>query len=100
EIYFSIKIIRVNEANDAYWGLATNSSLNFLDKFGDLTRNELYGANVGVMLSTKGGNMGGVAWLDALCLNYRFSDNKHVGPYAFCNITRDTKNPFPTYSWD
>ncbi len=102
EIYVSIKIIRVNEASDEYWSLPANSSFGFLNKFGDLTRNNLYGADVGVLLSTKGGSMGGVAWLNALCLPYTFYPNNggHAGPYAFCNITRSTQDVFPTYSWD
>ncbi len=102
EIYASIKIIRVNEANDPYWGLPSNSSFAFLNQFGDITRNNLYGADVGVLLSTKGGSMGGVAWLNGLCLPYTFQsgNNAHAGAYAFCNITRSTQNPFPAYSWD
>ncbi len=103
QIYASIKIIRVNDANDPYWGLPSNSSIAFLNKFGDITRNELYGADIGVLLSTKGGTMGGVAWLDGLCLSYNYQSGPnagHVGPYAFCNITGSTQNPFPTYSWD
>jgi hypothetical protein len=101
-LYTSIKVIQVNTSTDQYNSLPTNNSLAYLTKFGEVTQNNLNGANVAVLLSTRGGGMGGgmggVAWLNALCSNY--NPGNKSGSYAFANITKSTTANFPTYSWD
>lgn len=98
-IYTSIKSLNVNTASDDYQSLA-QSSTAFLDKFGQLTMNNLGGADLAHLVSTRyNGTMGGVAWLDVLCYNYNAS--QFSGPYAFSNIyANETIGTFPTYTWN
>lgn len=99
-IYTSVKAIIVNIATDDYQTL-TNSSLDFLEKFGELTQNNLDGADLAHLVSTRyNGGMGGIAWIDVLCDPY-FGPAQHAGPYAFSNIyANTTAGNFPTYSWN
>jgi len=99
-IYTSIKILNINTSTDAYYTLSQNSFV-FLQKFGELTQNNLNGADLAHLVSTRyGGAMGGIAWLDMLCDPY-FGATQHAGPYAFSNIyTNEVAGSFPTYSWN
>ncbi len=95
-----LKKVQVNTASDEYIGLP-NDSHDWLDKFGMVTKNNLYGCDLAQLLTTKNAGMGGVAWLRALCKSYNASS--HYGPYSFCNINNSSTTstvPFPTYSWD
>lgn len=99
-IYTSIKAVNVNTVSDDYQSL-TNSSLAFLTKFGQLTQNNMGGADLAHLVSTRyGGTLGGVAWLDVLCEGY-LGPVQHAGPYAFSNIyANETAGTFPTYTWN
>ncbi len=99
-IYTSIKAINVNTVTDDYQTLGS-SSLTFLTKFGQLTQNNMGGADLAHLVSTRyNGVMGGVAWLDVLCLGY-LGASQHAGPYAFSNIyANETAGTFPTYTWN
>ena len=99
-IYVALHKVVVNTATDQYQSLSTNSSSNFLNKFGQVTQNNMEGADLAMLYSTRGGNMGGVAWLDVLCENYSSWNNNHFGPYAFMNINTSTPLNFPNYSWN
>jgi hypothetical protein len=99
-IYVALHKIVINTASDEYQSLSTSSSSNFLNKFGQLTQNALQGANLAMLFSTRGGGMGGVAWLDALCDAYTPNGNQHYGPYSFMNINTSGPGAFPTYSWN
>lgn len=100
----NLKYIQVNSASDPYGSLPTNttpSSGYWLSKFGWVTQNTMHGCDVATLFTTKGGYMGGVAWLGTMCHSYYAPDS--AGPYAFCNIDNSsglTVTPFPTYSWD
>jgi hypothetical protein len=99
-IYTSIKVINVNTATDDYQTLGS-SSLAFLTKFGQLTQNSMGGADLAHLVSTRyNGALGGVAWLDVLCLGY-LGASQHAGPYAFSNIyANENAGTFPTYTWN
>jgi hypothetical protein len=99
-IMITLKYVQVNTATDAYQSLATNSS-TWLNKFGDVTMNVMHGCDIATLFTTHSGNMGGVAWLNAMCQSY--SASSHFGPYTFCNIdatTTLTATNVPTFSWD
>jgi hypothetical protein len=92
--------VQVNTATDAYQSLALSSG-RWLRKFGGVTQNVMHGCDLAMLLTTKGGSMGGVAWLGVLCDSWHPWDSS--GPYAFCNIDNNatlTTTAFPTYSWD
>lgn len=98
-IYTSIKAINVNTATDAYQALTDDSEV-FLEKFGELTQNTMNGADLAHLVSTRYGNLGGIAWLNVLCLGYQGA-SQHAGPYAFSNIyANETAGTFPTYTWN
>lgn len=99
-IYTSVKAINVNTVTDDYQTLASSSSA-FLTKFGQLTQNAMSGADLAHLVSTRyNGAMGGVAWLDVLCLGY-LGATQHAGPYAFSNIyANEAAGTFPTYTWN
>ncbi len=95
-----LKYTQVNNATDAYQTLPANSG-RWLTKFGWVTQNTLHGCDLAMLLTTKYGTMGGVAWLNVMCSTYRTWDSG--GAYAFVNIdnTASTSTPtVPTYSWD
>jgi|GEM_PF-638890 len=105
-IYTSIRTISVNTASDDYQSLPGNS-LSFLNKFGELTQNNLNGADLAHLVSTRyNAALGGIAWLGVLCVGYSpFTDGQgniyYAGPYAFSNIEgNETAGTFPTYSWN
>jgi hypothetical protein len=99
-IYTSIKAINVNTTTDTYQTLSSNS-IDFLTAFGQATQNNMSGADLAHLVTTRyGGAMGGVAWLDVLCDPY-FGAPQHAGPYAFSNIyANETAGSFPTYTWN
>ncbi len=99
-IYTSIKAINVNTASDAYQTL-TNSSSAFLSKFGELTQNNMNGADLAHLVSTRyNGALGGIAWVDVLCAGY-MGASQNAGPYAFSNIyANENAGTFPTYTWN
>jgi len=109
-VLVSLKTVIVNATSDTYQGVSTSSSFNFLERFGNNTQNNLQGADLAVLLSTNGGNLGGVAWLQTLCTpfaTYASTANPgftadSVGPYCYCNIDNNNSavDSFPTYSWD
>lgn len=95
-VYISLKHMEVNTAPDVYQTLALSSS-DFLVQFGDETQNSLHGADLAMLVSTRGGNMGGVAWLGTVCSPYNSSQSS--GPYSFCNLKLNAQ-PLPAYSFD
>ncbi len=99
-IYVALHKVVVNTATDVYQTLSTSSSSNFLNKFGQVTQNNMEGADLAMLYSTRSGNMGGVAWLDVLCADYDTWGNNHYGPYAFMNINTSNPQNFPGYSWN
>ncbi len=98
-IELSIKALQINTTPDVYQSVG-GSSLDFLNKFGSVTQNNLHGADVAVLLSTRYGSLGGIAFLDVLCSEYRNDGTYHAGPYAYCNVKNDVTKPFPVYSWN
>jgi hypothetical protein len=95
-----LKYVQVNTATDQYQSLP-NQSHRWLTKFGWVTQNVMHECDLAMLLTTKNGYMGGVAWLGSLCNPYNSWDS--AGPYAFCNINNSsslTTVAFPTYSWD
>ncbi|WP_276131886.1 M12 family metallo-peptidase [Polluticoccus soli] len=95
-VYISLKHIEVNTTADIYQTLTLSSS-TFLTTFGDETQNNLFGADLAMLVSTRGGNMGGVAWLGTICFPYNSFQSS--GPYAFCNLKQDAQ-ALPAYSFD
>jgi hypothetical protein len=95
-ILIALNYVLVDSTTDSYYSLPTNNSGTWLTAFGNATQNNLYNSDMGIMYTTRGGGMGGVAWLQALC--YAYSGG--FGPYAFCNIDNSAVVNFPTFSWD
>ncbi|MCD6064423.1 MAG: peptidase ADAM/reprolysin, partial [Flavipsychrobacter sp.] len=95
-VYISLKHIEVNTAPDIYQTLPLNA-FDFLTTFGDETQNNLHGADLAMLASTRGGNMGGVAWLGTVCTPY--NSFQSAGPYSFCNLKLNAQ-PLPAYSFD
>lgn len=96
-----LKYVQVNTATDQYQTLPTNNSARWLTKFGWVTQTTMHGCDLAMLLTTKGGSMGGIAWLNVLCADYRPWDSG--GAYAFCNIDNSSSTSvptIPTYSWD
>jgi hypothetical protein len=93
-----LKYIQINTAPDEYQNISSANSLLFLDKFGYVTQNSMHGSDVAMLLSTRYGTMGGVAWLQSMCSSYFLVDSS--GPYGFCNIDNSNVVNFPTFSWD
>lgn len=100
-----LKYTQVNTSSaDPYATLPTSSTSSsfWLKEFGDQTMNVMHGCDVAVLYTTKGGSMGGVAWLSSACSSYDAGSS--YGPYAFCNINNSstlTLTPnFPTYNWE
>ena len=97
-IYTSIKEIVINTSSDNYQWLS-KSSHYYLYEFGDDVQNNIFGADLAMLVSTTSGNMGGVAWLNGLCASYSGSGGH--GPYSFANIKGTwSGTSLPTYSWD
>ena len=96
-ILISMDYLKIDTATDVYYNLG-QSSIKFLDMFGYQTQNNLNGCDLGIMFSTRYGNLGGVAWIQSMCSAYYAPDS--AGAYAFCNIDNNNVVNFPTYSWD
>ncbi|GLR17438.1 zinc-dependent metalloprotease [Portibacter lacus] len=98
-IYTSIKRIKVNTTEDGYTNLTT--SFDNLNKFGENTKNnyQQYGAELAHLVDYNENNLGGVAWINAMCINYIYypSQNYHYGGYAYSSIN-NTHEDFPDYS--
>lgn len=97
-IYTSLKQLNVNTTSDVYQALG-ESSISFLETFGAATQNNLFGADVAHLISTRYGYLGGVAWLGTLCFPY--GPVQQSGPYAFSNLdASEVLADFPSYSWN
>ncbi|MBL7693120.1 MAG: zinc-dependent metalloprotease [Flavipsychrobacter sp.] len=92
-----LRYVQVNTAVDIYQSITIKQSIRFLKKFGGATKNVMHGCDLALLLSTVSGNMGGVAWLKALCSSYSFDSS---GPYGFANISNSGVTNFPSYSWN
>ncbi len=104
EIYVSLKNLYVSIVNDNY---PTSSSNAVLNKFGnDINTNvtaDLMQMVIGYVNNQNWSPLGGLAWLDVLCLTPYQSVNQgtYIGPFSMVN----TEGPaaaasFPVYSWD
>jgi hypothetical protein len=89
-IYVSIRYMEVNIASDAYQNPWWTESSDFLFEFAN-TQTDLHDADMAMLLSTRDGGMGGVAFLDQLCFG---------NPYSFSNINKIAPGGFPTYTWN
>jgi hypothetical protein len=92
-----LRYVQVNTVTDVYQAITIKQSIRFLKRFGGATKNVMHGCDLALLLSTVSGNMGGVAWLKALCSSYAFDSS---GPYGFANISNSGVSNFPTYSWN
>jgi hypothetical protein len=98
-----LKYVQVNTATDPYQTLPAQSN-RWLTKFGYVTSTSaggLNGCDLAMLLTTKYGSMGGIAWLGVMCAFYNPTDS--LGAFAFCNINNSTSTSvpaFPTYGWD
>lgn len=93
-----LKYLQVNTATDIYMSITSAQSIRFLRKFGWQTKNVMHGCDLALLLSTRFGSLGGVAWLKAMCNSYSSSDSS--GPYGYANIANSGITNFPTYSWN
>ncbi len=96
-----LKYLQINTTTDRFAPLPTTSSSIWLDTFGKITQNTMHGCDQATLFTTKGGSMGGVAWLGTMCMAYQASS--FAGPYAFCNLDNNsslTVSAFPTFSWN
>jgi hypothetical protein len=71
------------------------NSVDILEAFGYNTRDDFMG-DLAHLLSTRDENMGGIAWINVLCMEY--DPNFYAGRFAFSNIV-DGYQPYPVYSW-
>jgi hypothetical protein len=94
-----LKYVQVNTASDVYMSITSAMSIRFLRKFGWATQNVMYGCDVALLLSTRFGSLGGVAWLRAMCRSYNSSDSSGSFGYANISGTAAVTN-FPAYSWN
>lgn len=94
----TLKYIQVNTASDIYMSIASAMSIRFLRKFGWQTKNVMHGCDLALLLSTRYGSLGGVAWLRSMCRTYSSADSS--GPYGYANISNSGVTNFPTYSWN
>ncbi len=79
--------------NDPYTGTTSNALLNQFRAYWN-SNFQSVPRTLAHFISTRGGNLGGVAWLTVLCANL----SSGYG-YAFSNIN-GVFNQLPTYSWD
>ncbi|MCD6011588.1 MAG: peptidase ADAM/reprolysin [Flavipsychrobacter sp.] len=97
-----LKYVQVNTATDNYQKITVSSSSRHLDTFGKVTKNNLHGCDLALLMSTHlnggYGALGGVAWLKSMCASYNSSS--HYGPYGFCNVSNSGVINFPTYTWN
>lgn len=88
----NISEIRVYTSQDPY---ALNSSETILTNFGSNTQDNFYG-DLAHLLSTRNANLGGIAWIDVLCIPYQ--EQFMAGRFAYSNI-EDNYMAFPIHSW-
>jgi hypothetical protein len=94
-----LKYVQVNTASDVYMTITSAMSIRFLRKFGWATQNVMHGCDVALLLSTRFGSLGGVAWLRAMCRSYNSFDSS--GSYGYANISGTAAvTNFPAYSWN
>lgn len=98
-IYTSIASIVINTSTDVYHNLT--SSFNKLNKYGETIKNTYQnsGAELAHLVDVSDSNMGGIAWINAMCTNYYYfsSQDYHYGSYAYSDINETHQN-FPDYS--
>lgn len=102
-IYTSLKRITVNTSEDGYTNLA--SSFEKLNKFGEATQNsyQQHGAELAHLVDVNTPGLGGIAWINALCSNYKYyppgstTPEYHYGAYAYSSILEE-QSDFPDYS--
>lgn len=87
EVNMKVSEIYVWTTPDSY---STTDAGDALDRFTTL-RGSTINENLGQLLSSGAGGLGGIAWLDVLCSNNR--------PVSFVGIANSFQN-FPTYSWN
>jgi len=93
-----LKHLQINTATDEYMSITSAQSVRFLRKFGWVTKNVMHGCDVALLLSTRFGTLGGIAWVKAICKSYSNSDSS--GSYGFANVNNVGITNFPTYSWN
>ena len=89
----NISEIRVYTSQDPY--AFSNNSETILTSFGQNTQDNFYG-DLAHLISTRPDGLGGIAWINVLCLPYQSQGS--AGRYAFSNI-EDTYQSYPNYSW-
>jgi hypothetical protein len=102
-IYTSLKRITVNTTEDGYTNLGT--SFDKLNRFGEEQKNKYqqYGAELAHLVDVNTPGLGGIAWINALCSNYKYyppgssTPEYHYGAYAYSSILEEQSN-FPDYS--
>jgi len=85
--------VGVWNAQDPY--VNYTNSIDMLEGFGYNTQDNFMG-DLAHLLSTRDEDMGGIAWINVLCMPY--DPNYFAGRFAFSNI-EDGYNPYPVYSW-
>lgn len=88
----NISEIRVYTSQDPY--TSTNSE-TILTSFGENTQDNFYG-DLAHLLSTRNDGLGGIAWIDVLCIPYQ--PNFMAGRFAYSNIENNYMI-FPIHSW-
>lgn len=68
---------------------------DILQGFGEINQDNFPG-NLAHLISTRTDNLGGIAWLRVLCMDY--NPDNYSGRFAFSNI-EPGYNDFPTFSW-
>ncbi len=98
-IYTSLKNIIINTSPDDYGSL--NGSSAKLNKYAENVQNtyQSAGAELAHLVDYNEPGLGGIAWINAMCVNYAFysSINSHYGAYAYSSI-EDTYQEFPDFS--
>jgi len=84
---------RVWTTTDPFPGTNSNQVLNAFRSYWN-TNMQSVPRTLAHLISRRGGNMGGIAWLSVLCSDPGFGNG-----YAFSN-TNGPVLPIPTYSWD
>ncbi|MDX1686054.1 MAG: M12 family metallo-peptidase, partial [Saprospiraceae bacterium] len=92
DIILGIKTIKIWNTPDPY---RKNEPKNLLDDFSSNVKNNIDG-DIGHILTTTNGRLGGLAWVDVLCKSYRSFNN--YNRTAMSNINRSYRQ-FPVYSW-
>jgi hypothetical protein len=92
-VRLAIPYMRVWTTTDPYTGTTSSSLLNqFRSEWN--TNQQAVQRTLAHFISTRGGGLGGIAYLNVLCSSISGGNG-----YGFSNTTR-TIQPLPTYSWD